>query len=439
MTKTYLPYELIFKKRNGARLGDDEIAFLVNGFTDGTLPDYQMSALLMAIFFRGMDDAETAALTETMMRSGELIDLRGRFKVRSVDKHSTGGVGDKVSLPLAPAVAACGVPVPMMSGRGLGHTGGTLDKLESIPGFRTQLSKDEFISAVERVGCAMIGQTKTIAPADKKMYALRDVTATVDCIPLIAASILSKKLSAGPEALVLDVKTGDGAFMQDMAGSKRLAKAMLGICKKSGRRAVAYITDMDQPLGLAIGNALEIRETIECLSGGGPADLRELVIVFGAEMLSLAGAAKSAAEGRKAIEKVLGNGAAKKKFSEMVAAQGGDASVVDDQARLPSAKHVDAIKAPKSGVIQRLAARDIGVASLMLGAGRTKSADPIDYAAGIMLAKKVGDRVKKGEPIAYFHANDRARMSGAGERFLSTVEIGAVKPKKRKLIWDVLK
>lgn len=435
----YLPYELIYKKRNGEHLRHDEIEFMVNGFTQGDIPDYQMSAFLMAVFFHGMDDVETAALTKCMMASGEVLDLRGRFHVRTVDKHSTGGVGDKVSLPLTPAVAACGVPVPMMSGRGLGHTGGTLDKLESIPGFRTNLSKEEFVQALSKVGCAMIGQTEKIAPADKKMYALRDVTATVDCIPLIAASILSKKLAAGPEALVLDVKTGDGAFMQTFEDSKRLAKAMLDICKKAGRPAVTFITDMEEPLGLAVGNALEIRETLECLSGGGPTDLTELVVTFGAEMLELAGRVKNLAEGRHAIETVLSNGEAKRKFADMVKAQGGDPAVVSDPSRLPAAKYVEAMEAPKSGFIQRLAARDIGVASLLLGAGRVRSSDTVDFAAGIVLAKKTGARVKKGEPIAYLHTNDHSRLTDARDRFLSAVKIGSAKPKKRKLIWQVLR
>lgn len=435
----FLPYELIFKKRNGGRLTDDEIEFLVEGYTRGSLPDYQMAAFLMAVFFRGMDEAETAALTKSMMATGEVLDLRGRFSGRTVDKHSTGGVGDKVSLPLAPAVAACGVPVPMMSGRGLGHTGGTLDKLDTIPGFRTLLSKDEFVAVLSKVGCAIVGQTEKIAPADKKMYALRDVTATVDCIPLIAASILSKKLAAGPECLVLDVKTGDGAFMQKIEGSKKLAEAMLGICKKAGRPATVFITDMDQPLGLAIGNALEIRETIECLSNAGPADLRELVVTFGAEMLRLAGRAKNTAEGRNAIETVLADGQAKRKFSQMVAAQGGDAKVVDEPDQLAAAKFVEAMEAPKSGVIQWMAAREIGVASLLLGAGRARVDDKIDPAAGIMLAKKTGDHVKKKEPIAYLHTNDHSRLAVARDRFLAAVKIGAAKPKKRKLIWQILK
>ncbi|OGH58275.1 MAG: hypothetical protein A3I06_09095 [Candidatus Lindowbacteria bacterium RIFCSPLOWO2_02_FULL_62_12] len=439
MSPNFLPYEIIFKKRNGRRLDRDEIEFMVGWFTRGDIPDYQMAAFLMAVFFHGMDDAETAALTQEMMASGEVLDLHGRFPVRTVDKHSTGGVGDKVSLPLTPAVAACGVPVPMMSGRGLGHTGGTLDKLESIPGFRTNLSKDEFVQVLSRVGGAIIGQTDKIAPADRKMYALRDVTATVDCIPLIAASILSKKLAAGPEALVLDVKTGHGAFMQTLADSKRLARAMLGICRKAGRPAVCFITDMEQPLGRAIGNALEIRETIECLSGEGPADLRELVVTFGAEMLKLAGRVKNSEEGRKAILTVLSNGQARRKFAEIVEAQGGDPKAIDDPARLPAARHVVAVEAPKSGVVQRLAARDVGVASLLLGAGRTRASDKIDFAAGIVLAKKTGDRVKKGEPVAWLHAGDPARIPDGRARFLAALKIGAGRPKKRKLIWQILK
>ncbi len=439
MPPKFLPYELIYKKRNGQRLSHDEIQFLVGEYTAGALPDYQMSAFLMAVFFRGMDDAETAALTKSMMESGETLDLRGKFSCRTVDKHSTGGVGDKVSLPLAPAVAAFGVPVPMMSGRGLGHTGGTLDKLESIPGFRTRLSKEEFLAVISKVGCAIVGQTDTIAPADKKMYSLRDVTATVDCIPLIAASILSKKLAAGPESLVLDVKTGDGAFMQNFDDSIKLAEAMLGICKKAGRPTVTFITDMDQPLGLAIGNALEIQETVDCLSGKGPADLRELVVTFGAEMLKLAGKAKDTPQGRAAIETVLDNGRAKRAFAEMVDAQGGDAKVADSPDRvLPAAKFVEAIESPKSGMIQKLAARQIGVASLVLGAGRTSAEDVIDPAAGIRLTKKVGDKIKKGEPIAYLHTNDHARLADARDRFLEALKIGAAKPKKRKLIWKVL-
>jgi pyrimidine-nucleoside phosphorylase len=405
-----VPYEIIRKKRDGGKLTREEIHYMVAEFTDGRLPDYQMSAFLMAVFFRKLDDEETAILTQAMQASGKSMNLSS-VPGPTVDKHSTGGVGDKVSLPLAPLVAACGGYVPMMSGRGLGHTGGTLDKLEAIPGFRVSLSDDEFIGAVSAVGCAIIGQTADVAPADKKLYAMRDVTATVDSMDLISASILSKKLAAGPKSLLLDVKTGSGAFMRKLEDSRALARLMVAICRNSDRNAVALITNMDQPLGQKAGNALEIEESIEILRGGGPSDLREITIAFGGRMLELAGLEKDRAAARKRIETAIADGSGLERFRRMVERQGGDARIVDDPALLPKAKHRHEFKASRDGVLASIDTYLAGMAIVVLGGGRQQSSDVIDPAVGAEFLKKPGDRVAKGEPLVVIHYNDADRLA----------------------------
>ena len=397
-------YDLILKKRSGGELTGEEINFLVKGYTGGTIPDYQMAALAMAIFFRGMTDRETLDLTLAMAQSGDTISLRD-IPGAKVDKHSTGGVGDKTTLVLVPLVAAAGVPVAKMSGRSLGHTGGTLDKLESIPGFRTSLSIAEMIRAVQQVGLAVAGQTANLVPADKKLYALRDVTATVDSLPLIAASIMSKKIAAGADAIVLDVKTGDGAFMKKLEDSFALAEAMVKIGSGAGRETVAVITNMDQPLGRAVGNALEVQEAIEALQGKGPADLEELCLCLGAWMLRLAGKAPGLQEGREKLKRLLESGAALEKFRELIISQHGDGAVIDNPALLPQAAAVLPVRAEAGGCVHRLKAEAIGRAALALGAGRERKEDAIDPAVGVAICKKVGDRVAPGDELARLHLN----------------------------------
>src|SRR5256712_3985630 len=362
-------YELIQKKRDGGELTAGEISAILAGYVAGEIPDYQMSAFLMAVYFRGMSSRETADFTLAMVRSGETLDL-GAIRGIKVDKHSTGGVGDKTSLVLIPLVAAAGAPVAKMSGRGLGHTGGTIDKLESIPGFRTQLDTRAFIDQVNRVGCAIVAATNELVPADKKLYALRDVTATVDSIPLIASSVMSKKIAGGSDAIVLDVKTGSGAFMKTLDGARDLAKAMVGIGAQVGRRTTALITDMAQPLGRAVGNALEVAEALETLRGEGPKDLRELCLELGAQMVTLAGVTRTAEEGKALLTKMLGDGSALAKFAQMVEAQGGDRRVVDDTRWLPAAPGRIALEAPSAGVVPAVGAQALGLAAMGLGAGR---------------------------------------------------------------------
>lgn len=396
-------YDLILKKREGGELSEAEIRFLIDAYVSGEVPDYQVSALLMAVFFRGMSHRETLALTHAMIDSGDRLDLSAIGRV-VVDKHSTGGVGDKTTLVLVPLVAACGVPVMKMSGRGLGHTGGTIDKLESIPGFRSDLPLDEMVRIVSRAGACIASQTGNLTPADKKLYALRDVTATVESIPLIAASILSKKLAAGADALVFDVKCGNGALVKELADAERLAQTMTAIADMAGKKAVALITDMSQPLGEAVGNALEVREALATLHGRGPADLVELVVALGAEMLVLAGNATDAAEGARLMRSALTSGAGVEKFKEMVEAQGGDARVVDDPARLPRAPVTVDVNAPAAGYIQSIDAQGIGSLAMSLGAGRASQEDTIDLSVGVELFKKVGSRVEKGETIGRVHA-----------------------------------
>ena len=417
-----LPAQIIQKKRDGNALSEDEIRFFVNGFTDGKLPEYQMAALAMAVCFQGMSFDETMWLTRAMIESGKVVQWRedsaqgpkGPGASFYADKHSTGGIGDKVSLILAPLVACCGVKVPMISGRGLGPTGGTLDKLESISGFRTGLSLDEFKRVTDKIGCAMIGQTAEIAPADKKFYALRDVTATVSCLPLIVASIMSKKLAENVDGLVLDVKWGSGAFMRTRETSLELGRAMVEVGKRYGKKVCALQTDMNQPLGQQIGNALEVRECIELMSGKTKADdLMEVTLALSAEMLLMAGVAKNVAAAREMLQKKLASGEALKKFGEMIEAQGGDARVCDDVKRLPVTKHTKPIPAPKSGYVQTIECDQIGYAVIALGGGRKVTNDKLDFAVGFEKPKKIGDAVEKGAPLMVMHYNDDGRGNEA--------------------------
>ncbi|MEC3839447.1 pyrimidine-nucleoside phosphorylase [Bacillus amyloliquefaciens] len=396
--------DLIVKKQNGKELTTEEIQFFVKGYTDGSIPDYQASALAMAIYFQDMTDRERADLTMAMVNSGETIDLSAIEGIK-VDKHSTGGVGDTTTLVLAPLVAALGVPVAKMSGRGLGHTGGTIDKLEAIEGFHVELSKDEFIKLVNRDKVAVIGQSGNLTPADKKLYALRDVTGTVNSIPLIASSIMSKKIAAGADAIVLDVKTGAGAFMKTDEDAVNLAKAMVRIGNNVGRQTMAVISDMSQPLGFAIGNALEVQEAIDTLRGEGPEDLNELVLTLGSQMVVLAKKAETLEEARTKLQEVMKNGKALEKFKEFLSNQGGDASVVDEPSKLPQAAYKIDVPAKEAGVVSEIIADEIGVAAMLLGAGRATKEDEIDLAVGIMLCKKVGDKVEKGEPLVTLYAN----------------------------------
>ena len=430
--------EFIAKKRDGKDLSPAEIAHFIEGFSRGDVADYQMSAFAMVVFFRGMSAQETAALTLAMRDSGTVVDLS---KVRGikVDKHSTGGVGDKVSLCLAPLVAACGVPVPMVSGRGLGHTGGTLDKLEAIPGFSVSMTVPEFAKQVGGIGCALIGQTAEIAPADKRIYALRDVTATVESIPLITASILSKKLAEGIDALVLDVKVGRGAFMKTLDDARALARSIVQTGAHAKKKIVAIITSMDEPLGFAVGNALETAEAIAILNGEGPSDLRECTLVLGAEMLRLGGVAKSEKEARKKLENAISDGSGARKFESIIKAQGGDARVVREPDRLPKAPHIVQIKSSATGYVQKLDALEIGLSSVSLGAGRARADQAIDPAVGIVLTRKVGDAVKKGEVIAHVHVRDRASVKNTLTRIESAFVIGAKKAKPSPIVLDVVR
>jgi pyrimidine-nucleoside phosphorylase len=429
--------DVIQRKRDGRELSPDEIAFVIDGYTRGTIPDYQASALAMAVFFRGMTPAETVALTEAMMRTGEVLDLSD-LPGPKVDKHSTGGVGDKTSLILAPLAAACGACVPMISGRGLGHTGGTLDKLESIPGFRVGLSLDEFRAVLRKSGLGLIGQTPEIAPADRKLYALRDVTGTVESRPLIAASIMSKKMAEGIDALVLDVKTGDGAFMVAEEDSRALAEAMLTIGRGMGKKVAALITDMDQPLGRTVGNALEVAESIETLQGRGPEDLTGLSVELAAWMLSLAGTEATLEAARARVRDALSSGAGLRKFQEVIGLQGGDPRVGDDPSRLPRAPETTELRAETAGRVARIAARAVGHAAMLLGAGRETLDSRIDPGVGIVLHKKVGDPVEKGEPLATVHVGDRSRLDDAMARLRAAIDVGPEPVAPRPLVHAVL-
>jgi pyrimidine-nucleoside phosphorylase len=404
--------ELIERKRDGGALAPDELRWVIAEYTADRLPDYQMSALLMAVFFKGFTSDELAEWTEAMLHSGQVLDF-SHVAAPKVDKHSTGGVGDKVSIPLAPMVAACGIAVPMMSGRGLGHTGGTLDKLESIPGFRTALDPDEFRRVLETHGLVLAGQSETLVPADRRIYALRDATGTVPSIPLISSSIMSKKLAEGLDGLVLDVKVGRGAFMKDEASARALAETMVGIGAAHGTEVTAILTDMRQPLGREIGNASEIRESLDMLDGGGPADLVEVTYRLGVEMLMLGGITADATDARRRLEGAVSSGRALDVFADVITAQGGDAGVIEDRSKLPTARHVHDVVAAHSGFVAACDALDLGLASVRLGGGRAKKEDAVDPAVGITVERKIGDEVAAGDVLARIAYNDPARLDSA--------------------------
>jgi pyrimidine-nucleoside phosphorylase len=414
--------ELIRKKRDGEALTGAEIRYLIAGYTCGEIPDYQMSAWAMAVFYQGMTEKETADLTLAMVESGEQVDL-SQIAGKKGDKHSTGGVGDTTTLVLAPLVAAAGVPVAKLSGRGLGHTGGTIDKLESIRGFSTEMETHAFMEQVNELKLAIMSQTANLTPADKKLYALRDVTATVDSIPLIASSIMSKKIAAGADVILLDVKTGNGAFMKTEADAIRLAKRMVAIGKHVGKKTVAVVSDMSQPLGFAIGNALEVKEAIDTLHGKGPADLTELSLVLGTQMLLVSGQSTSAAEARAVLERCLQNGSAFAKFKEFVVRQHGDPVQIEEPDRLPQPRQKIKMLAEQTGYVTRIAAEKIGICAMRLGAGRTTKEAPIDHAVGIYLHKKIGDAVKKGEALATLYVNQTEAVAEVKQRFLQAIEV----------------
>jgi len=428
------PAELIERKRDGHELDAGELTELVLAYTRGDVPDYQMAAFLMAVFFQGLSSAETFALTDAMVRSGDTIDLPAALGRRVVDKHSTGGVGDKTTLAVGPIVAACGVPFGKMSGRGLGHTGGTLDKLESIPGFRVELSTDEFVAQIREIGLAIVGQTADLVPADKKLYGLRDVTATVDNVSLIAASIMSKKIASGADAIVLDVKVGDGAFMKTLPDAQVLAETMVSLGRRAGRDVVCVLTDMDQPLGRAVGNALEVREALATVRGEGPPDLTELVLDACAHLLALSDLGIDVAEGRARAEAAVADGTALAAYERWVRAQGGD----PDESALPKAPLIREVFAPRGGYVRRLAALPVGIAALHLGAGRRAKDDAVDHAVGIVCLKKRGEAVEEGEPLAEIHARDEASAGDAAAMLLDAYELGDDAPRERGIVLDTL-
>ena len=430
--------DLIIKKRDGGELSQAEIKFFVQGITTGEIPDYQIAAWAMAVFFRGMTPRETANLTLAIAHSGATLDLSDAVPF-AVDKHSTGGVGDKVTLVVEPLVAACGVPVGKMSGRGLGYSGGTIDKLESIPGFRTALSMTEFKRQLKEIGVVLTGQSVDLAPADGKLYALRDVTGTVNSIPLIASSVMSKKIAGGAQAIVLDVKVGSGAFMPTVAEATKLAKRMVDIGAHVGRRVVALISDMNQPLGYSVGNALEVREAIETLQNGGPADFREHCLVVAGHLLMLAGRERTMRAARGRLEKALADGSAWGKFRQLIQAQGGEVSAIDEPDRLPTASLIETVPAPRSGYLAEINAREIGLTSVDLGAGRDKKDDPIDHAVGLVVHHKVGERVKRGGPLFTVHANDADKLETAIARVLAAHKFSAKPVKPLPLFYKVLK
>jgi pyrimidine-nucleoside phosphorylase len=435
--QTFRAIDVIRKKRDAVELSRSEIEGLVNAYTRNEIPDYQVSAWLMAVVLRGMTRAETAVLTDAMLHSGDVLDLSA-LPARKVDKHSTGGVGDKTSLVLAPLAAAAGVTVPMISGRGLGHTGGTLDKLEAIPGFNVNLSVADFRRVLQTCRCCMIGQTAEIAPADRKLYALRDVTGTVESPYLICASIMSKKLAEGIDALVLDVKTGSGAFMKNEKDAVFLAELMVETGERMGKQVVALITDMDQPLGNMIGNALEVVECIEILQGHGPEDLRELCLELAGWMLYLGGVSRTVADGKQESAKLISSGEALKRFQQMIELQGGDARVIDDAKRLPQAQHSTQVKSAKAGIIASMQCEQVGTACVILGGGRERKEDSVDPSVGIVLHKKVGDRVDAGEPLATIYYNAEAKAARARQLIESSIEIGDAIPAKRPLVHKVI-
>ncbi len=430
-------YDIIYKKRNSGELTDEEISFFVEGYTNGTIPDYQASALMMAIYFNGMTDKETVTLTEQMAKSGDTVDL-SCFGNLSVDKHSTGGVGDKTSLIVAPIVASLGGKVTKMSGRGLGHTGGTVDKLESIPGYQTSLSTDKFLEQIENVGMAVIGQTGNLTPADKKLYALRDVTATVDSIPLITSSIMSKKLAAGSHSIVLDVKFGSGAFMKTPEDAEKLATEMVRIGKECQRNTSAIITDMNTPLGNAVGNSLEIIEAVDVLKNGKSGDLKDVCISLATEMISLVKNIPSD-DAQKLVEDAIENGSAFEKMKEWISAQGGDVRYLDDTSLFERAEYLLEVKAPKSGYITEMNAEGIGISAVILGAGRASKDDSIDHTAGIIINKKTGDKVEKNDILCTLYTNNESALTDAQNRYLQSVTIGEAKPEKTPLIYKVIR
>jgi pyrimidine-nucleoside phosphorylase len=428
------PAELILRKRDGEELSVDEISELVLGYARGEVPDYQMAAFCMAVFFRGLSPAETFALTDAMIRSGETIDLGAALGRKVVDKHSTGGVGDKTSLSVGPIVAACGVPLGKMSGRGLGHTGGTLDKLESIPGFRTELTLEEYVAQVQEVGVAIIGQTGDLVPADKLLYGLRDVTATVNQPSLIAASIMSKKLAGGAQAIVLDVKVGNGAFMQTIEDARELAETMIEIGENAGREVVCLLTDMDQPLGAAVGNALEVREALDTVRGDGPADFTELVLDACAKLLALSDLGIDEAEGRRRAEAAVADGSAEATWRRWIEAQGGTA----DESALPTAPVVHELTSPDAGYVSQLSAIDVGNAAVHLGAGRRTMDDQIDHAVGIVVRAKRGDHVEVGQTLAEIHARTEDEARFGTREVLAAYEISDVAPAERPVLLEVV-
>jgi pyrimidine-nucleoside phosphorylase len=426
--------ELIERKRNGEEIPAADVREFIAAYVRGEVPDYQASAFLMAVWFRGLSATETFALTQAMVESGETIDLAARLGRRVVDKHSTGGVGDKITIAVGPVVAACGIPFGKMSGRGLGHTGGTLDKLESIPGFRVELSTGELVEQVREIGIAVAGQTADLVPADKKLYALRDVTATIDEVSLIAASIMSKKIAAGASAVVLDVKVGEGAFMRTLDDARVLAREMRALGEPAGMDVVCVLTDMDQPLGHAVGNALEIREAWETVNGGGPPDCRELVVDAAAQLAALSDLGVDEAEGRRLAEAALDDGSALAVYDRWVRAQGGD----PDPAVLPVAPIVRPVASPESGYVRELGAREVAITAMELGAGREVAGEPIDHAVGVVCHAKRGDRVERGDPLAEIHARDESAAGAAEKQLLHAYEIGE-EPESRPLVLDVLR
>ena len=427
-------YDIIRKKRDGGELTTQEIKFFIDGYVKGEIPDYQASALLMAIFFKGMNFRETADLTFAVRDSGQRLDFSAINGIR-VDKHSTGGVGDKTSLVVAPLVASLGVKVAKMSGRGLGHTGGTIDKLESIPGFKTDLSEEEFLKNVNEIGVCIVGQNRDLAPADKKLYALRDVTATVDSLPLVVSSIMGKKLAADDDCIVLDVKTGSGAFAKSLEDSRTLAKVMVDIGKQAGKKMLALITDMDRPLGNAIGNTLEVKEAIDTLNGHGPEDFTEICIILATNMLYLAGKG-NIVECEKAVKGAIADKSALETFKKMVKAQGGDASFIDNPDKFAKAPFERSVKTQKSGYIHHVDTEGYGISSLLLGAGRNTKEESIDFSAGIVLKKKTGDYVKEGEELAVMYTSDENRFESAVNKFYASTVILNDEPKKRPLVLD---
>lgn len=430
-------YDVILKKRNNLELNKEEIDFFINGFTEGTIPDYQASALLMAIYFNGMNKRETADLTMAMAKSGDRLDL-SKINGIKVDKHSTGGVGDKTTILLAPMVASCGVPVAKMSGRGLGHTGGTIDKLESIPGFSVSIPEEQFINNVNKLGLALVAQTGCLAPADKKIYALRDVTTTVDSIPLIASSIMSKKIASGADAIVLDVKVGDGAFMKDEESATLLAREMVEIGNNVGVKTIAVISDMNQPLGYAVGNSLEIIEAINTLKGNGPLDLLELCFALGSNMLLLAKRVDTLEEGRALLKENIDNGNALNKLKEFVLAQGGDISYIDDTSKFESAKYKIEVIAESNGMVTKINAQEVGIIAMEIGAGRATKEDKIDLSVGIVFNKKCSDKVKEGDILAVIYANDKDKGEKARQKLLKNIIIGDSLEKDIPLIYKTI-